>query len=56
MALPDFDPLPGKLQGEVLLKLGDNISTDDIQPAGIYLPLCSNVKEYAMQATLQLGR
>ena len=51
MALPDFDPLPDRLQGEVLLKLGDNISTDDIQPAGIYLPLRSNVKEYAMQAT-----
>lgn len=51
MALPDFDPLPDRLEGEVLLKLGDNISTDDIQPAGIYLPLRSNVKEYAMQAT-----
>jgi aconitate hydratase len=51
MALPDFEPLPGRLAGEVLLKLGDNISTDDIQPAGIYLPLRSNVKEYAMQAT-----
>jgi aconitate hydratase len=51
MALPDFAPLPNRLEGEVLLKLGDNISTDDIQPAGIYLPLRSNVKEYAMQAT-----
>jgi len=51
MALPDFEALPDKLQGEVLLKMGDNISTDDIQPAGIYLPLRSNVKEYAMQAT-----
>ncbi|CAK0771884.1 Aconitate hydratase A [Gammaproteobacteria bacterium] len=51
MALPDFEPLPGRLEGEVLLKLGDNISTDDIQPAGVYLPLRSNVKEYAMQAT-----
>ena len=51
MALPDFESLPDKLEGEVLLKLGDNISTDDIQPAGIYLPLRSNVKEYAMQAT-----
>ncbi len=49
--LPDFAPLPARLEGEVLLKLGDNISTDDIQPAGIYLPLRSNVKEYAMQAT-----
>jgi aconitate hydratase len=51
MALPDFEPLPARLAGEVLLKLGDNISTDDIQPAGVYLPLRSNVKEYAMQAT-----
>jgi len=51
MALPDFEALPERLEGEVLLKLGDNISTDDIQPAGIYLPLRSNVKEYAMQAT-----
>lgn len=51
MALPDFEALPARLEGEVLLKLGDNISTDDIQPAGIYLPLRSNVKEYAMQAT-----
>ncbi len=51
MALPDFEALPDRLEGEVLLKLGDNISTDDIQPAGIYLPLRSNVKEYAMQAT-----
>ena len=54
MALPDFQPLPDKLEGEVMLYLGDNISTDDIQPAGTYLPLRSNVKEYAMQATFQL--
>lgn len=51
MALPDFEALPAKLEGEVMLKLGDNISTDDIQPAGVFLPLRSNVKEYAMQAT-----
>ena len=51
MALPDFEALPDRLEGEALLKLGDNISTDDIQPAGVYLPLRSNVKEYAMQAT-----
>jgi aconitate hydratase len=54
MAIPDFEPLPTSLTGEVLLKLGDNISTDDIQPAGKYLPLRSNVKEYAMQATFNL--
>jgi len=51
MALPEFTPLPDVVKGEVLLKLGDNISTDDIQPAGVFLPLRSNVKEYAMQAT-----
>jgi len=51
MALPDFKPLPDVVKGEVLLKTGDNISTDDIQPAGTFLPLRSNVKEYAMQAT-----
>jgi len=51
MALPDFEALPATLSGEVLLKLGDNISTDDIQPAGKFLPLRSNVKEYAMRAT-----
>ena len=45
MALPDFEALPDRLEGEVMLKLGDNISTDDIQPAGVYLPLHSNVKE-----------
>jgi aconitate hydratase len=54
MALPDFQPLPKDMKGEVLLKLEDNISTDDIQPAGTYLPLRSNVKEYAMQATFRL--
>ncbi len=53
MALPDFQPLPDKLEGEVLLYLQDNISTDDIQPAGTFLPLRSNVKEYAMQATFR---
>ncbi|MCP4751760.1 MAG: aconitate hydratase [Proteobacteria bacterium] len=51
MALPDFQPLPDAIKGEVMLKLEDNISTDDIQPAGTFLPLRSNVKEYAMQAT-----
>jgi aconitate hydratase len=32
--LPDFPPLPAKLSGEVLLKTGDNITTDDIIPGG----------------------
>lgn len=49
--LPEFRPLPDKISGEVLLYLGDNITTDHIQPAGKYLPLRSNVPEYARKAT-----
>ncbi|VAX24359.1 Aconitate hydratase [hydrothermal vent metagenome] len=42
--LPAFDPLPRKLSGPVLLKTGDNITTDDIMPAGAkILPLRSNI-------------
>ncbi len=42
--LPNFDPLPGSLSGVVLLKTGDNITTDDIMPAGArILPLRSNI-------------
>jgi aconitate hydratase len=54
MKLPNAEVLPDTLSGEVMLKLEDNISTDDIQPAGAFLPLRSNVKEYAMQATFTL--
>lgn len=46
--LPVMDPLPKKLAGEVLLKLGDNISTDTIMPAGAkVLPLRSNLPAIA---------
>jgi aconitate hydratase len=41
------DELPDVLDGQVLIKLKDNISTDAIMPAGIYLALRSNVPEYA---------
>ncbi|GBE18102.1 2,3-dimethylmalate dehydratase large subunit [archaeon BMS3Abin16] len=42
--LPRMDPLPADVEGVVLLKVGDNISTDDIMPAGAaILPLRSNV-------------
>ena len=44
--LPTFPPLPDVLGGEVLLKTGDNITTDHIMPAGAkILPLRSNVPE-----------
>lgn len=42
--LPDFPPLPETLHGEVLIKVGDNITTDHIMPAGAkILPLRSNI-------------
>jgi len=41
---PAFDPLPDSLDLEVIIKVGDNISTDDIMPAGnTVLPLRSNI-------------
>jgi len=44
--LPDFLPLPEILKGEVILKVGDDISTDHIMPAGAkILPLRSNIPE-----------
>jgi aconitate hydratase len=42
--LPVKESLPQKLEGEVLIKVGDNITTDHIMPAGAkVLPLRSNV-------------
>jgi aconitate hydratase len=42
--LPINSPLPNTLTGEVILKVGDNITTDHIMPAGAkILPLRSNV-------------
>jgi aconitate hydratase len=44
--LPSFPPIPDKLTGEVLLKLGDNVSTDDILPGGSeVMSLRSNIPE-----------
>jgi aconitate hydratase len=45
--LPQSQPLPETLGGKVLLKVVDDITTDHIMPAGRYLPLRSNVPEYA---------
>jgi aconitate hydratase len=42
--LPEFPPLPQQLGGAVLIKVGDDITTDDILPAGAkVLPLRSNI-------------
>jgi len=44
--LPEFNPLPDRLEGEVLLKVEDDITTDHIMPAGAkILPLRSNIPE-----------
>ncbi len=43
-SLPDFERLPETIVGPVLLKMGDNVSTDEILPAGAeVLPLRSNI-------------
>ncbi len=41
------EPMPDQLDGRVLIKVEDNISTDIIMPAGIYLALRSNIPEYS---------
>lgn len=42
--LPQFDGLPDELTAPVLLKVGDNVSTDEILPAGSrILPFRSNI-------------
>lgn len=44
--IPKMGPLQDHLEGPVLLKLGDNISTDEISPAGSkVLPFRSNIPE-----------
>ena len=43
-ALPDFDALPDELSLPVILKVGDDLSTDEILPAGArVLPYRSNI-------------
>jgi aconitate hydratase len=42
--LPDLEPMPDAFEGPVLLKVGDDISTDEIMPAGArVLPFRSNI-------------
>ncbi|WP_252394904.1 aconitate hydratase [Streptantibioticus parmotrematis] len=47
-ALPDLDPLPDTVEGPVLIKAGDDVSTDEISPAGAKaLPYRSNIPKLA---------
>lgn len=49
--LPVASPLPDEIKGQVLLKLGDNITTDHIMPAGAkILALRSNIPAISMHA------
>jgi aconitate hydratase len=46
--VPVAEPVPDTLQGRVLLKVGDNVTTDHIMPAGAQvLPLRSNIPAIA---------
>src|SRR5689334_6127202 len=46
--LPDLDPLPGDLRAMVAIKVGDDISTDEILPAGArVLPFRSDIARLA---------
>jgi aconitate hydratase len=44
---PVNDPLPEKINGKVIIKVGDKITTDHIMPAGIHLKLRSNIPAYS---------
>jgi len=47
-SLPEFEPLPDRIEGPAMLKVGDNVSTDEIMPAGTrVLPFRSNIPEMA---------
>lgn len=44
---PANEPLPEKIEGEILIKLGDKITTDHIMPAGAFLKFRSNIPKYS---------
>lgn len=47
-SLPEFDPLPDELELPILLKMRDDVSTDEIMPAGAKaLPYRSNLQKIA---------
>ena len=47
-SLPDFGPLPDRIEAPVALKVGDDVSTDEIPPAGArVLPYRSNIPKLA---------
>lgn len=56
-SLPHFDPLPDQLAVPVLLKMDDNVSTDEILPAGArVLPYRSNIQKISDFAFERIDR
>jgi aconitate hydratase len=54
-SLPEFSPLLDEIEAPVLLKVGDDISTDEISPAGARaLPFRSNIPKLAMFSFTQI--
>ncbi len=54
-SLPEFDDLPDEMDVPVLLQVGDNISTDEIMPAGSrVLPYRSNIPKMAEFVYIQV--
>jgi aconitate hydratase len=55
--LPTFEPMPNSLSGEVLLKAGDNITTDDILPGGSQImSLRSNIPEISKYTFIHVDK
>ncbi len=53
VSLGSFEAMADTLRGRVLIKVGDNITTDHIMPAGRWLKYRSNVPKYS-EATFNL--
>ncbi|WP_193096344.1 aconitate hydratase [Brevibacterium sp. FME17] len=54
-SLPDFEPLPEDIDLEIMLKVGDNVSTDEIMPAGSrVLPYRSNIPKISEFVYIQI--
>ncbi|GAA1538351.1 MULTISPECIES: aconitate hydratase [Brevibacterium] len=54
-SLPDFEPLPDDIDLEIMLKVGDNVSTDEIMPAGSrVLPYRSNIPKISEFVYIQV--
>jgi len=44
---PQSEKFPTQIDGEIIIKVGDKITTDHIMPAGVHLKLRSNIPKYS---------